>query len=256
MLICGCSKPNYVSDSLEHYLNSDGSSIHTPNTSISSLNSNEEFSESDNLKETTVEKTLNNITLNPGLYSDVSYRNTKEQSKKLYSVGIEGVTELISIVESKKYSGHFETFLLSGIYSILRVDEFKMIALKYADISGTDAFKTFLTHSQTEIPQIINSNTSTPEKISKLKNYGILCIPFLIDSKVDLSEYKELFISLGLHMETYEWMEHLIVAEDDEWNKSEAFLKNSNGFNYEKWIKENYNSLMDLQKHINTITES
>ncbi len=222
----------------------------------SSFNEQASSDKNDSQEATRVEKILKDIGFGEkvSLLSDTSYRSRKEEHKQLFAVGLEGIPELMKkIYDSKSYDS-YDSFLLHGIYSLLRMDNFNLLALKYPiSLTEEEAFQAFLSDSRKDIPDIIASNMSNQEKVSELRKYGVLCIPYLTKDMINSSnEYQQLFVSIGLHMEVDEWMEHVIAAEDDNWYKSKEFLKGSDSFNYKRWLKDNEKDLTALNEYINS----
>lgn len=203
-----------------------------------------------------INEIIDAIELEVGIMSTVDYRFFKNESKELYRIGIEGVPVLINKLEKREYSNNsYKAFWIFGIYSILRIDR-DLVMSEYSYIIKLDYFKQFLLDSRSRIPAIINSNESIEQKIDKLRMYGLLTIPY-IKKMVPNCEilYMPLFYSIGLHLQTDEWMEFYSYRNDENWYKSDEFMRKTETFNYFEWLNKNWESLDKVHTYINNYVQ-
>lgn len=203
------------------------------------------------LDEKQINEIIDSIEFDYGIMSVIDYRYFKNELNELYRIGIEGVPVLIERIENPEISSYYKEFWLRGIYSILRIDE-NFAGVEYWKNNIFDTFKAMLLDSRTRIPAIINSNESIEQKIDKLRNYGLLTIPYIKEMVPNYEKvYMPLFYSIGLHLQTDEWMEFYAYRTDENWYKSDDFMKKTKTFNYFEWINNNWDSLVKVHTFIN-----
>lgn len=218
--------------------------------------------------------------------SQSSYRDYYNASNKAAQVGIHGMPALAELAHSKEklavlcskplydeYS--FQEFYSNVFIALLRTDrnfwytcaqengpDFIKIPTNSfnnaADIfsTGTHSHRNYAflwTKSQQEIPKIISSKVSFECKISSLKQYGLISIPFVVkEINKGHSEYEAYFTAIGLHMDTPEFMSYMTdysLPWEERFEK-EGFMDGAEDFDYRVWLSENEEDLENLFKFL------
>ncbi len=192
-------------------------------------------------------------------YSGYVYFFEREQSDKLSeTAGYKGIPVLITEIEKmfdEKERFNDCEFFAASVFALMRVDALeskyrerpgrrtctkKGICLRYRD-------------SQEQIPEILKMKINTEEKIEKLREFGILTVPYVLEEiEKGNDEYASYFTAIGLHMETPEYMIYM-SDRDRLWGhgfEQEGFMDGSEDFDYKVWLSENEEDLNNLFKFL------
>ncbi len=197
------------------------------------------------------------------------YHEAPEQHTTLFSLGIKGLPMLIyetayhnsyteephSTADGAISHGHFQ----NAIIRMLRVDELASFDIK-SDTQNPhrDDFYSFFKDAKVNCPQIIKSSIDTNAKITKLRKYGMLAIPYVKEEidKGDLS-LESYFREIGIHLATEEFSEIVCSYRDYAFNEYDEQLREkvynhpkAEGFDYKVWLSENKEDLNNLFKFL------
>ena len=192
-------------------------------------------------------------------YSGYVYFFNREQSDKLSeAVGYKGlpvlITEIEKMFDEKEHFNDCE-FFAASVFALLRVDGLESRYREFPDYR-TCTKKGFCLRyrdSQEQVPEILKMKTSTDEKFKKLREFGILAIPYILEElEKGNTEFEKYFTAIGLHMETPEYMTYM-SDRDRLWEhgfEQEGFMDGSEDFDYKVWYEENKEDLDNLFKFL------
>ncbi len=192
-------------------------------------------------------------------YSGYVYFFEREQSDKLSeAVGYKGLPVLITEIEKmfdKKEHFNDSEFFAASVFALLRVDALESRYRETPD-RRTCTKKGFCLRykdSQEQVPEILKMKISTDEKFKKLREFGILAIPYILEElEKGNTEFEKYFTAIGLHMETPEYMIYM-SDRDRLWEHGfdqEGFMDGSEAFDYKVWYEENKEDLDNLFKFL------
>ena len=202
---------------------------------------------------------LDEIELDLLAYSGYVYFFKREESDKLSEIGYKGLPVLITEIEKNVESGQVNVycqFLASSVYALLRVDE--LAIMRDEDNGEYDrctkkVFCLLYSNAKNQIPKILKEKISTEEKIIKLREFGILAVPYILDAiETGHTEYETFFTAIGLHMDIPEYMNYM-SDRDSLWEhgfEKEGFMDDAEEFDYKAWLSENEEDLDNLFKYL------
>ena len=192
-------------------------------------------------------------------FSGYVYFFEREQSDKLCeAVGYKGlpvlITEIEKMFDEKEHFNDCE-FFAASVFALLRVDALES---RYRELPDhrTCTKKEFCLRyrdSQEQVPEILKMKIGTDEKFKKLREFGILAIPYILEElEKGNYEYAKYFTTIGLHMDIPEYM---IYMSDRErlWEhgfEQEGFMDGAEDFDYKAWLEENKEDLDNLFKFL------
>lgn len=199
-----------------------------------------------------------------GEMSAVYYIHVKESADKLSQVGTKGTAFLIS--ELDRFTGRDDEYLRKGFFSAVTLAIWRTspkavrgAAWQYFDQKEhynefeKECIVGFYKQANKRIPKIIATNESLDLKLDKLKTYGIISIPFIVDEiNRGHSEYARYFIEIGLHLSTPEFMEFFgdLLLSDEEKREKIVNHPKAEDFDYKVWLSENEEDLNNLFKFL------
>ena len=199
-----------------------------------------------------------------GEMSAVYYVHVKESADKLSQVGTKGTAFLIS--ELDRFTGRDDEYLRKGFFSAVTLAIWRTspkavrgAAWQYFDQKEhynefeKECIVGFYKQANKRIPKIIAANESLDLKLDKLKTYGIISIPFIVDEiNRGHSEYARYFIEIGLHLSTPEFMEFFgdLLLSDEEKREKIVNHPKAENFDYKVWLSENEEDLDNLFKFL------
>lgn len=192
-------------------------------------------------------------------YSGYVYFFQREQSDKLSeAVGYKGlpvlITEIEKIFDEKEHFNDSE-FLAASVFALLRVDALESRYRETPDrrTCNKKGFCLRYKDSQEQVPEILKMKISTDEKFKKLREFGILAIPYILEElEKGNTEYEKYFTAIGLHMETPEYMIYMSDCERlwEHGFDQEGFMDGAEDFDYKVWYEENKEDLDNLFKFL------
>ncbi len=192
-------------------------------------------------------------------FSGYTYFFLREQSDKLSeTAGYKGIPVLITEIEKMfDVKDRFNDceFLAATVCALLRVDS---LTMKYRKDPGhrigtKEGFCHRYMDSQEQVPEILKMKIGTEEKIKKLREFGILAVPYVLEEiEKGNDEYASYFTAIGLHMEIPEYMIYM-SDRDRLWEhgfEQEGFMEGTEDFDYKVWYEENKEDLDNLFKFL------
>ena len=217
----------------------------------------------------------------------VYYEQNPETFNQFMSIGFKGVPVIIDRMKfieenpefvrtnwyGKYYDGiaggvyRYASFLAVGIRGVTRTAKYFCMFddESHPKISGVATTQyCFFLYAKKRIPEIINSDAETHEKLKELSVFGVYALPYVL-AQIEQGnvEYEEYFIYIGLHLSDREYMEiaskNTVTIDyyvydfytDDLNNQISTILStgNPNNFDYKAWLNENENDLNILYKY-------
>ena len=227
----------------------------TPRDPLEGVITEEEY----NVIQTRINDILQETQMDLMRFSGYVYFFEREQSDKLSeAVGYKGlpvlITEIEKMFDEKEHFNDSE-FFAASVFALLRVDALESRYRETPD-HRTCTKKGFCLRykdSQEQVPEILKMKISTDEKFKKLREFGILAIPYILEElEKGNTEFEKYFTAIGLHMETPEYMIYM-SDRDRLWEHGfdqEGFMDGSEDFDYKVWYEENKEDLENLFKFL------
>ena len=198
-----------------------------------------------------------------GMYA-LEYSSARESCDNLVSIGIKGIPVLMmeeyrmeENILNQGYNNANSTrslFYEECLYALLRVDRNAVRSLSFSEEGITRQNQvSFYRNAQSQIPKILREGSSANDKTEKLRNFGILAIPYVTEEiEKGNTEYEAYFAAIGLHMETPEFMTYMTdfsMSWEERFEK-EGFMDGAEDFDYKVWLSENEEDLDNLFKFL------
>ena len=210
-----------------------------------------------------IQESINNlveeIELDLLAYSGYQYANEVEYSERLCClVGYKGLPVLITEMDKRsKDNSQFNNthFLFSGVYALLRINDMNDYSIddNAHPRPPKEVVCDIYSNSKKQIPKMLKKVISTDKKIEELREFGILALPYVVkEIEKGNTEYEAYFTTIGLHMETPEFMTYMTdfsMSWEERFEK-EGFMDGAEDFDYKVWLSENDEDLDNLFKFL------
>ena len=194
----------------------------------------------------------------------VEYWTSRESCDKLVSIGIEGIPILMrelyaqeeDIVKNgyNRINSSRALFYEECLYALLRVDRNAVRSWSNNEEGVVRKnLVTFYNNAISQIPIVLQEKSAFNENIIKLREFGILSIPFITNEiKKGNTEYEAYFTAIGLHMDVPEFMVYMTdynLSWEERYEK-DGFMDGAEDFDYKIWLEENEEDLDNLFKFL------
>lgn len=192
----------------------------------------------------------------------VHYASAREEVKSVCEVGLRGIPVLIDkfhILNAPEPPRDKAMFLHYSIAALLRIQQSTWA------YCPEEYFLNILLEAKTKINDIIASDEDLTQKMSLLREYGVVSIPYVVDEiKKGNTEYEVFFVEIGLHLSPVEFADRIelpinypsgnvLSPKVDSYEARRKRVRTEGSpenFDYKVWLKENEDDLKILFKYL------